>query len=142
MLIGDYTMGCKIGAGKSSNCFSVIKDEEKYCMKVITLKDEEKDLKKQIEKEIKVLSILKNHSNIICLKEFFAVKSRHNERVCLVTEMMDMNLKNYLSLQKDNCLEESNCKIICKPILEAVNYCHSKLITHQVENLYKIFLTT
>ena len=102
-----------------------MKEEKEYCLKVIPFKNEKR--KKEIEKEIKILLVLRSHKNIIYLQDHFSSsKNVHG----LLFGMMEMNLFHYLKSSPRGFISEKKSKIIFKQILDAVNFCHLNLIIH------------
>ena len=128
MRITNYTLLNKIAKGNNSSCYVAHRndDEQKYCIKLISIDSEGKRLK--ILKEIEILNKLKEnkcHKNIIDLKDYFSFEHDNKEIFCLVTEIYEFNLHQYLKM-KGKALNEKECKKISCQLLEAVNFCHQK----------------
>ena len=123
------TVEKRLGKGKNSRCFLVKSGSKNYCLKVCSVKD--KSNKKEIQNEINILLLLKEHQNIISLEEHFLKTGKEKKYFGLVFELMQMNLHDFMKLSKNGCIDEMNCKVIFKQIMSAINFCHFKLITHQ-----------
>ena len=125
-MIGDYLIRKELGKeyGNNSSCFVGKKEGKKYCLKIIELKREEK--KKQVEREIKILSKLKSHRNIVQLTEYFDLDEN---KICLVTEKMEMNLAEYIERMGERLSEDLSRKISYQ-ILSALNFCHQNKVIH------------
>ena len=121
----------KVSEGSNSECYMVKDEKKKYCMKVITVDQKDEMKKKEIEKEIKILGMLKNHPYMVEISRSYCKRLKDKTQYFLVLEWAEMNLDQYLGTTKKGCLGEFECKKIFKQILNAVNFCHLKMITHQ-----------
>lgn len=71
--INKYLLGQKIGEGKESiikKCYDTINNNS-YVIKIIQLNQNNHENYHKIENEINILSIFKNHRNIITLHDYF-----------------------------------------------------------------------
>ena len=131
MLIGNYILGQQIGKGNDSSCYLVKKEEELYCLKLVTLVAESEDGKKErIEREIEILKILNANENVIKLEESFILKNNYLERICVITEMMQMDLSKYIEAFKGKLTEKRGRKI-SQQLMDGINYCHQLMVVHQ-----------
>jgi serine/threonine protein kinase len=122
-----FTLKKNLGKGKNSRCYLTKIEEQNFCMKLIEFENEKK--KKEIEKEIKILYSLKSNEKIINLHHHHLQGER--KFYGLLFEWMEMNLHQFLAASPSGCISEIECKIIFEQILNALNFCHFNLITHQ-----------
>eukprot|EP01091_Cochliopodium_minus_P015658 TRINITY_DN5638_c0_g1_i1.p1 TRINITY_DN5638_c0_g1~~TRINITY_DN5638_c0_g1_i1.p1 ORF type:complete len:182 (+),score=59.26 TRINITY_DN5638_c0_g1_i1:57-602(+) len=141
-MLGKFALGQQIGKGKDSQCYMVKREEQVYCMKVVSLFSSEKAKKERIEKEIEILKILGNsHENIINFEEAFSVENQYLNKVCLVTEVMEMDLHQYLK-NNNGKLKLKESKQIANQLISAISYCHSNLICHHDLKLENVTIDT
>eukprot|EP01091_Cochliopodium_minus_P013378 TRINITY_DN4296_c1_g1_i1.p1 TRINITY_DN4296_c1_g1~~TRINITY_DN4296_c1_g1_i1.p1 ORF type:complete len:273 (-),score=76.23 TRINITY_DN4296_c1_g1_i1:136-954(-) len=138
-MIGKYILGQQIGKGIDSNCYIVQKEEGSiYCMKVVALFHSENAKRDRIEKEIEILKALgNNHQNIINYEDSFKIENAYINKVCLVTEVMEMDLFKYIK-SKNGKLNLRESKKIAYQMLDGMNFCHSNFVCHhdiKLENL-------
>ena len=89
-----------------------------------------------MQKEINVLSKL-SHPNIMSLYE--VIDTRNN--VSLVMEMCQgKSLFHYIKKKPQQKLEEKECKLIFKQIVDAVAYMHGKSFVHRDLKLDNILI--
>lgn len=135
-------MGNQIGKGIDSNCYIVQKDESVYAMKVVAMFPSEKSKKERIETEIKILKMLgNNHENIISYEESFSIENMYINKVCLVTEVLEMDLSNYVK-SKNGKLGLRESKKIAYQLFDGINYIHSNLICHQDIKLENVVISS
>ena len=139
--LGDYKLGFKLGTGTDATCYLATKNGKHYCMKVISLESKKRMEKKQrVLKEIQILEQLQDNQNVIQLIEAFGIcQQGEEELICIVTEVMPMNLANYLKMNGGKISEEK-CKIICKQLLKALHNAHQKFIIHNDLKLENIMI--
>ena len=138
--LGNYKLGSKLGNGTDATCYLATKNEDQYCMKVIRLKKMNRLEKKQkVLNEIQILQQLQDNQNVIGLIEAFGICQGEEESICIVTELMPMNLANYLNMNGGKISEEK-CKIICKQLLKALHDAHQKFIIHNDLKLENIMI--
>ena len=127
-----YKIGFMIGKSNNTECFLAKKDDKTYCLKITKFNE-------HVENELKILHLLKKHKNIISYKESFLLKVKLEDRICIVTEAMNMNLEQYLKINKGR-IDESRCRLISGQLLDALNYCHLNLVTHQDLKLQNLMI--
>jgi tRNA A-37 threonylcarbamoyl transferase component Bud32 len=137
--IEDYIIGSQIGQGAYAIVRSAI---HKPTNKKIALKTYEKSKlldphrKRCVKREIEILGLL-SHQNIVKLYEVIDTsKSLH-----LSMEYVGGNsLHGYLKRRPNRRLEEIEAVRLFKQILSAIEYCHSKNVTHRDIKLENILL--
>ena len=125
MLDSKYCLERKIMKRENSTCY-LTKKEDIFCLKVVCISNDIK--KKETEKEIEILTFLKNHPKIILFHNYFSIQSNY---CALVFEFVEMNLSTFVNSSKQSWLSEENSKKFFEQILNAVNFCHFNMITHQ-----------
>ena len=98
------------------------------------IKLEEPNRRRSVKREIKLMERMR-HKNIIQLYEIID----NSKYVILVMEYVGGgSLHGYLKSKSQRRLEEWDAKRIFRQIVEGIQYCHSKCITHRdikLENL-------
>eukprot|EP01091_Cochliopodium_minus_P020899 TRINITY_DN9296_c0_g1_i1.p1 TRINITY_DN9296_c0_g1~~TRINITY_DN9296_c0_g1_i1.p1 ORF type:complete len:185 (+),score=39.90 TRINITY_DN9296_c0_g1_i1:150-704(+) len=130
-MIGEYRLGFKLGNGTDGSCYLATKQEKEYCIKVIHVKKDDNNKRSRIMMEVEALRKLQGNENIITLHETMQITDSKNNKdiFCLVTDVMPMNLLQYMQ-KYGGKLSEAKCKKICLQIISALVFCHQKLIVH------------
>jgi serine/threonine protein kinase len=92
---------------------------------------------KSIKREIKILSKIQ-HENIVNFIDCFAT----NNHIYLVMELVEgLSLYELLKKQPKRKISEENARSIIKQILRALNYCHSRNVTHRDIKLENVIVS-
>ena len=135
--IDDYSIGKLIGTGAYAAVkAAMLKTEnKKYALKIYEkyrLTDPSK--KKNVDREIEILRKM-SHPNIVKMYDVIETPKQLN----LVLEYITGgSFGSYLKKQPNKRLDESECKLIFRQLVSAVDYIHSLKVTHRdlkLENL-------
>ena len=137
--LNEYKVGLMLGKKGDRECYLAKRDDKTFCMKVITLMNDDEVAKTAIKNEIKILKKLQNHDNIITYENSFLVSKFMVDKVVIITEEMPMNLKQYLEIN-GGTLKEETCKRIAYQLLDAVEHCHLQKVVHQDIKLDNIMI--
>ena len=118
----------KVGSGTYGEVYKGIntKTKETIAIKKIKIDLENEGIPSTALREITILREL-THPNIVQLKDVVC----DNNKLYLLFEFVDYDLRKYLEDLEDNNLEEDKIKSLLYQILDAVAYCHSKKIIHR-----------
>ena len=93
--------------------------------------------KKSVRREIKVMERM-NHMNVIRIFDIFETR----KYVSIVMEYVDgKSLYSLVKSQPHRRLKESHAFIIFKQLMEGINYCHDRCITHRDIKLENVLIT-
>lgn len=135
--IEDYSIGKLIGTGAYAAVKSALHKSEnkKFALKIYEkyrLSDPSK--KKNVSREIEILKKL-NHPNIVKMYDVIETP----KQLHLVLEYISGgSLGSYLKKKANKRLEENECKLLFKQIVNGIEYIHSQKVTHRdlkLENL-------
>ncbi|KRX09361.1 Protein kinase-like domain [Pseudocohnilembus persalinus] len=109
----------------------VLKCRNKETQEIVAIKkfketEEDETVRKNIQREVKMLRLLKDQRNIVELKEAFKRKGR----IYLVFEYVERNLLEVLESQPDGLDPDFICRIIYELLL-AIQYCHKHGVVHR-----------
>lgn len=138
-MIENYKLYDLISHDDEAKCFMAMKEEKKYCMKVIRIKKGNEEMIEKARKEVGILKRLKGNENIISIEDHFELTNSFEHRIFIITEMMDMDLSNYLKLNGGK-LSKKTAKLISFQILNALNYCHLNLVSHHDLKLENVII--
>lgn len=120
-----YHLVKKIGEGHSSDVYKAYKNNETYAIKIINIEYAlEKNLSKNIEKEIELLSSM-NHPNILKYIETL----RDDEKIYIITEYVGCDL--YTRIKSVGRLENEEAAEYIYFISNALEYLHANGIIHR-----------
>lgn len=131
--IDNYQVGFSIGNGT----YLAINEGKEYCIKMVEVKNEK--VEKKFFDEIRAMSRLNGHENIIKIIESFAIEDKDSSYGCFVSEIMPLNLQQYMEIKK-NKLKEKDCKLIVRQIADGLSYIHSKFIVHNDLKLENVMI--
>ena len=128
--IGDYIIGKQIGQG----AYAIVKEGihketgKKYAIKIYEkFRISGEDKRKNIESEINILKTIE-HENIAKLYDSVDTP----KQIFLILEYAHgISLLNYTKKKYHRKLSEDECRVIFRQIVSAVEYCHSKGISHR-----------
>ncbi|KAG2699292.1 hypothetical protein I3760_07G186600 [Carya illinoinensis] len=126
--IGKYKLGRTIGEGTFAKVkLAVDSTNGQYvAAKIIDKKMvTESDLKCQVQKEIRTMKLL-HHPNVVRIHEVLGTKTK----ICIVMEYVPGGqLTDKLSYAKK--LEEREARKLFQQLIDAVDYCHDKGVSHR-----------
>lgn len=116
-----------LGKGGSSKVYRVIAPDSKIvALKIVNLKDHDKQTLDGFVNEVQLLHKLKGKSNIIELKDFEVQK----DYLMIVMECGDSDLNTVLRMQRGKVLPSNQIRLYCQQMLEALNTIHEQRIVH------------
>ena len=137
--LNEYKVGNLLGKNGVRECYLAKKENKTYCMKVITLDQDDKETREVIKNEVAILKKLQNHEGIVSYQDSYLVRKEYVDKIVIITEAMPMNLRQYLEI-KEGSLDEQTCKRIAYQLLDAVEHCHLQKVVHQDIKLDNIMI--
>ena len=135
--IGNYRLdSITLGEGSFAKVkkASHVSFGEPIALKIISLKDIDKNIKKHVYREAKIMGRL-NHPNVVQLIEV----CKTEDLFCLALEYLDgKNLYDHLKSRV--VLAESDARKICQQLISAISYVHKMQIIHRDLKLENILM--
>jgi mitogen-activated protein kinase 1/3 len=128
-----YKILKSIGSGAYGtvvSAFDKLTNEHVAIKKIVNVFEKDREYQKRILREVKVLTHLRDHDNIVSLKDLPLPKSFEEfEDVYIVTDLMDADLRSMI--KSDQTFTDSNIQYFLYQMLRAMKYVHSANILHR-----------
>jgi cyclin-dependent kinase-like len=126
--MNKYEILTKVGEGAYG---VVLKCRNRTTGEIVAIKkfkesQDDEVVRKTTMREVSLLSMLKQHNNIVLLKDAF----RRKGKLYLVFEYMDKNLLEVLEAN-NNGLSEELVKLYIYQLVKAIEFCHRNNIVHR-----------
>jgi len=120
--VSKYKVGKLLGKGAKASVYIGTFEDSKVALKIVELEDLD------IQNEINSMKKIGSQNDRI-IKLLDVVQNPEYHKICLILEFLEGDLLN--KIIPSNGIPEDQLIPIFKQILEAVSYCHSKMVAHR-----------
>eukprot|EP01091_Cochliopodium_minus_P013179 TRINITY_DN4179_c0_g1_i2.p1 TRINITY_DN4179_c0_g1~~TRINITY_DN4179_c0_g1_i2.p1 ORF type:complete len:171 (-),score=31.40 TRINITY_DN4179_c0_g1_i2:411-923(-) len=131
--IENYQIGFELAKGT----YFARKQDNNYCVKLLRIEDDK--TKEKSKMELLAMRKLNGHDNIIGLVDTFQFKDDKELFYGFASDLMPMNLKQYLDMKKEN-IKSVYLREICYQIANGLNFIHEKFIVHNDLKLENVMI--